>query len=71
MAFQDKTVVATLLNKTLGECEQLVTAKGWKHDEYVVYFPLTDSNQAKRKQHNQSESEPCRCAGDFCVVPFF
>lgn len=43
----DKTVVATLLNKTLGECEQLVTAKGWKHDEYVVYFPLDDANQAK------------------------
>ena len=43
----DKTVVATLLNKTLGECEQTVVAKGWKHDEHVVYFPLDDANQAK------------------------
>eukprot|EP01045_Picozoa_sp_COSAG04_P019185 COSAG04_NODE_1840_length_5436_cov_2.534195_3_plen_255_part_00 len=43
----DKSVVATLLNKTLGECEQLVTAKGWKNDEHVVYFPLDDANQAK------------------------
>jgi DNA-binding Xre family transcriptional regulator len=43
----DKTVVATLLNKTLGECEQMVVAKGWKHDEHVVYFPLDDANQAK------------------------
>ena len=43
----DKTVVATLLNKTLGECEQVVVEKGWKHDEHVVYFPLDDANQAK------------------------
>lgn len=43
----DKTVVATLLNKTLGECQQVVVEKGWKHDEHTVYFPLDDANQAK------------------------
>lgn len=41
----DKSVVATLLNKTLGECQQLIVAKGWEHDEHTVTFPLTAANQ--------------------------
>ena len=28
-------------------CKVNGTAKGWKNDEHVVYFPLDDANQAK------------------------
>ncbi len=47
----DKAVVATLLNKTLGECEQLILAKGWEHDEHTVSFPLTAANQVRCVPH--------------------
>ena len=54
----DKAVAATLLNKTLGECEQLIVAKGWEHDEHTVTFPLTAANQVRNPRRPPAAPQP-------------